>query len=76
MKTYWLSFANPQFLGVVITEARDLASALRKTYRAGINPGGSVKAHDITEYATAICEAHKNKLLSKSEASKIKLHKH
>lgn len=45
MKVFYLSFvAEPEdvFLGVVITEARDMLDAVKKTHHLKINPGGQV----------------------------------
>lgn len=44
----WMSFVDPdrpagmKFLGVIITKARGLMTAVENTYQRGINPGGEV----------------------------------
>jgi len=49
---FWLSFCDTtrpqgqQFLGVIITRAIDLLSAIQKTHKLGINPGGEVCAFE------------------------------
>ena len=46
---FWLSFCDAtrpqgqQFLGVIITRAADHLSAIQKTHKLGINPGGEVR---------------------------------
>lgn len=40
---WWLSFAGEEgWRGVVVTRARGLASALQRTHRLHLNPGGQV----------------------------------
>ncbi len=54
MKTWWLSFCNPdapegaKFLGVLIVDAETMSTAVDETHRHGINPGGVVLGCDIS----------------------------
>lgn len=46
----WLSFVKEgQFQGVVITRAKDIAVAVRKCWKLGINPGGEVAGSFLKE---------------------------
>lgn len=52
VKCLWMSFCDPdkpkgkQFLGVVITNAIGIASAVDKAHRLGINPGGEILSYE------------------------------
>ena len=51
---YWLSFCDPekpagtQFLGVILTCARNSKQAIQNTLKLGINPGGEVMVIEIS----------------------------
>lgn len=56
MKIY-LSFADPdpdKFLGACVVEAGDLTSAVIKSHKLGINPGGEVMAWDYSSHYTPL----------------------
>jgi hypothetical protein len=57
-----------QFLGVVITHAKGIASAIDKTWSLGINPGGEVMSYETDP--SDIASEHFDKLLSKHELVK------
>src|SRR3990167_6492693 len=59
MALHWLSFSGPvDFLGVVLVEADDEASALSAVNDACVNPGGQVLAIDVPYIAgDEECEA-------------------
>src|SRR3990167_8167819 len=59
MALHWLSFSGPvDFLGVVLVEADDEASALSAVNDACVNPGGQVLAIDVPYVAgDEECEA-------------------
>lgn len=70
----WMSFCDTskptgeQFLGVIITRAKGIASAIDKTWSLGINPGGQVMSHETDPQG--IAAEHFDKLLSKNELVK------
>lgn len=72
MKTFWLSFADPdlpkgsQFLGAIVIQAFSFPEAVALTHTMGINPGG--------EIASIECERvppgrYHNRLLTKEDIS-------
>lgn len=69
MGLWYLSFAEPhKFLGSVYVEARGYTSALQRTHRLGINPGGQVLHIPVPpEIAAIIPEERRNRLLSRAE---------
>jgi hypothetical protein len=64
MTTYWLSFADDGFLGVVIVDApegSDIEDLVVELARRGLNPGGEV----LCTRLLGVVPAHwKNRLLS------------
>lgn len=49
---WWLSFADDTgFRGGVMTRARGVVSAIQKTHRLGINPGGEVASTQLPDEA-------------------------
>lgn len=70
----WMSFCDTrkpkgeQFLGVVITRAKGIASAIEKTWALGINPGGEVMSYE-TDPSDIAAECF-DRLLSKHELVK------
>lgn len=51
---WWLSFANPsaargrQFRGVCVVRGSDLVTAAERAHVLGINPGGQIRGHALT----------------------------
>jgi len=64
---WWLSFADENgFRGGVLTRAHGIGTAVTKTHALGINPGGEVRAIEISDEnvnASSFGE-HADKLLS------------
>ncbi len=66
---WWMSFCDPerqdgqQFLGVCIIEAPDLIQAMQKAWALGINPGGEIKALQVS----GVSAEYLDKLLSRAE---------
>jgi hypothetical protein len=57
---WWLSFAGEEgSRGVCIIKACDLAAALSKAHRLGLNPGGEVRAFEIPDELEAMAEIEK-----------------
>lgn len=79
MAWFWLSFADAerapgtQFLGVVIINADDPASAVRLAHIYGINPGGDVHIQMLSDehVQRVIPEPMRKRLLTKEEALSI-----
>lgn len=74
---WWLSFADSnlpkgkQFLGVAVVKARGYISAIQKTHRLGINPGGEV-AFEIAEHQTEPPENWSDRLVTdKNEIERL-----
>jgi hypothetical protein len=68
---WWLSFANVQFLGVVIIEREEFSEAYALAIALGLNPGGEMQAVPIPEAHRAVSRRHANKLLSKDDIQKL-----
>lgn len=70
-KCMWLSFVDPekpkaeQFIGVIITMAYGIISAVDKTHGLGINPGGEVLGCETDQ--NEIYPSHFDVLLSKQK---------
>lgn len=66
-----MSFADPDrpkgqtFLGVVILEAYGFTDAIERSHDEGLNPGGEVRASEVTYEDHP--EALRNRLLKKSD---------
>jgi hypothetical protein len=81
---WWLSFADPdrpegqQFLGCVITEAVDFLSAVIKSHRLSINPGGEVQAVVLPKnlYSKYAEENYVDRLIVAPEVYNIGRHNH
>lgn len=67
---WWLSFRDNggRFQGVVMVRAYGLAQAIDITHSLGINPGGEVQAHVVTD--RDIRPELLNRLLSEDELKK------
>lgn len=78
MPIYWMSFCDPhknpgtQFKGVIISEAEDFLSAVRKTTHLGINPHGEIRSFEVENVNNAF-DGHFDKLLSKEDLKKYDL---
>lgn len=73
MKVFYLSFvAEPEdvFLGVVITEAKNVLDAVMKTHVFKINPGGQVLFVEIPPEEIPD-RSYFNRLLSKKDINEI-----
>jgi hypothetical protein len=73
---HWMSFAGEDgFLGVVLIEGDDLADATIKTHKMRINPGGSIKAAEISaDKEFLIPEEFRNRLLTRTEVDRLVRH--
>ena len=75
---WWLSFVDPQkpdgqrFLGVAIVEGYGVASAAIRARELGVNPGGDVKAVELTGDGIPAPE-FRNRLLDINEVSRTGL---
>jgi hypothetical protein len=68
---FWLSFADDGFLGgCLIDDVVNIADAITKSHRLGINPGGEVA---IAEVALDTCPVGfpRNRLLSKADLKEL-----
>lgn len=69
---WWISFADEKgFRGVIITEAVGFMTALQKTHRLGISPGGQVRGIPVPADADVkfFDKKHHDKVLSKEYIS-------
>jgi hypothetical protein len=77
MKTWWLSFCDPnlprgrQFKGVIIVDEKDFMLAHQKVCLLGINPGGEIEGYDITHVNHTIKPEYKNRLLSRVQIESL-----
>ena len=68
---FWLSFCDgkkekgKQFIGVILIEAEDFISAIKKTHKLKINPGGEVQGFELEKIPHF--EELKNRLVDKKE---------
>jgi len=75
MPCFWMSFCDTdkpngeQFTGVVITISSDFESAVKKTHRLQINPGGEVASWEVPE--DDIPMHFFNRLLSKEQCDEL-----
>jgi hypothetical protein len=74
---YWLSFIDPdraqgtRFLGVAIVHADGHMSAIDRTHRLNINPGGEVACYRLPD-DFVVAPEHRNKLLDRVAAARAK----
>jgi hypothetical protein len=70
---FWLSFADPdrpkgdQFLGATLIEADDAMDAVRKAWKAGLNPGGEVLIGEVPDDILPTVPDARGKLMTKEE---------
>jgi hypothetical protein len=65
---FYMSFADNGFLGAVVVEAHGPVTAMRKSHRLGINPGGQVLTIQVPDHVTVPKEAM-NRLLTKEQVN-------
>lgn len=72
MSYYWLSFANPKFLGGCLVEADGPAEAIEEAWRWQCNPGGEVCIVKVdAEHEMNVNKFKLNYLYSKKELVKM-----
>ncbi len=88
MKTFWMSFADPdkpsgsQFLGVALVDANSLPEAMTISHMSGCNPGGEIHFVEFTDdmlnripedRRTAMDAAPRNTLMSEEDLGRAGL---